>query len=152
MATHLTVVRIVSQIRAELDRILEHEASLPGSLAEPSGVLPRVDIAQSDSRLCLLFEVPGTEAADLEVEVVNNLVTVSGEKKAAGSTSAGARFLRVERQCGRFERSVELPTAVNPSAGRALLEHGVLRIEFPLVSDQRNRSYRLEIEAGEQLE
>ncbi len=152
MATRLTVVRIVSQIRAELDRILEHEASLPGSLAEPSGVLPRVDIAQSDSSLCLLFEVPGTDAADLEVEVVNNFVTVSGEKRAAGSSRAGARFLRVERQCGRFERSVELPSAVNPSLGRAVLEHGILRVEFPLLSDQRNRTHRLEIESGEQLE
>jgi len=152
VATRLTVVRIVSQIRAELDRILEHEANLPGSLAESSGVLPRVDIAQSDSKLFLLFEVPGTEAADLEVQVVNNFVTVSGEKKPAGCSSAGAHFLRVERQCGRFERSVELPSAVNPSAGRALLEHGVLRVEFPLLSDQRNRTYRLEIEAGEELE
>ena len=151
MATRLTVVRIVSQIRAELDRILQHGANVSGGLAEDSGVLPRVDIAQSDTLLCVLFEVPGTEAADLEIEVLNNFVTVTGEKRA-GPAGPGARFVRVERQCGRFERSVELPSAVNPSAGRALLENGVLRLEFPLVSDKRNQAYRLEIEAGEQLE
>lgn len=152
MATRVTVVRIVSQIRAELDQILEHEASLPGSLADASGVQPRVDIAQSDTKLCLLFEVPGTEVEDLEVEIISNVVTVSGEKRAGGSSRAGARFLRVERQCGRFERRVELPAAVNPRAGLALLEHGVLRVEFPLLSDQRNRPYRLDIESGDPLE
>lgn len=152
MATRSTVVRLVGQIRAELDRILENEANLPGTLREISGVLPRVDVAQSDAKLCVLFEVPGTLAEDLEVEITNNLLKVSGEKRTDGGHGAGARYLRVERQCGHFERIVELPSAINPGEARAVLGHGVLRIEFPLVSDQRNRTYRLMIEAGENVD
>lgn len=152
MAARLTVVRIVSQIKAELDRVLENATNLTGSLQEPSGILPRVDVAQSDSKLRLFFEVPGTLPEDLEIEITNNVLKVSGVKKPTGGPAAGARYLRVERQCGHFERSVELPAAVNPGTGRAIVELGVLSIEFPLVSDQRNRTYRLEIEAGEVVE
>ncbi len=149
MTTRLNVFRIVSQIKTELDCILEHESDLPGDLSDESGVIPRVDVAQNDSRLCLLVEVPGTGVEDLEITVVNNVVTVSGNKNALGSPAAGARFLRVERQWGRFERSVELPSAVNPKKARAFLEHGVLRLEFPLLPDQRNQTYRLAIEPRE---
>lgn len=156
MATRLTVGRIVSQIKAELDRILEHESSLPGSLEDSSDVVPRVDVAQSESALCVMFEVPGSPPKDLQVKITNNILTLSGEKKptsgARVTAGAGARYLRVERQCGRFERSVKLPSAVNPNHGRAVLALGILRVEFPLVSEQRNRTYRLEIEAGEELE
>lgn len=152
MTNRLTVVRIVSQIKAELDRILETESSLADGLSSASEISPRVDVAQSASSLCVLFEVPGTRAEDLEVEITKNVVLVSGHKRTARTPEPGARYLRLERQCGRFRRRVELPSAVNPSKGRAILEHGVLRIEFPLVSDQRNRRYRLEIEAGEAVE
>lgn len=152
MVSRLNVVRIVSQIKAELDRILENESSLPGDPAGSSGMLPRVDVAQSEAHLCMMFEVPGTQIKDLDVEVANSYVTVSGEKRPHLASRSEASFLRVERQCGRFERSVQLPCAVNPSAGRAVLEHGVLRIEFPLVSDQRNQIYRLQVEAGDQVE
>jgi HSP20 family protein len=146
------VVRIVGQIRAELDRILEEEPGLRGGLAEAPGVIPRVDIAQSDSGLCLLVEVPGTEAKDLEVQIESNVLTVFGNKNPAGPPARGARFLLVERQWGRFERSVKLPSKVNPKQGRALLEHGILRIDFPLLSEQRNQTHRLEIEAGGKVE
>jgi len=151
MTTRITVVRIIGQIRSELDRILEHESSLESGLAETSALLPRVDIAQSDSGLCLLVEVPATAAQDLDVGITNNVVTVSGNKRATASPS-GARFLRIERQWGQFERSLELPTAVNPKEGRAVLRHGVLRIDFPLLSEQRNRTYRLKVEAGDKIE
>lgn len=149
MATRLTLVRIVSQIRAELDRILEVESSLSGGLSEGSELLPRVDVVQTDSRLCLLVEVPGATADDLEIAIANNVVSVSGEKCAGASSRDGARFLRVERQWGQFERAIELPSPVNPRDGHAWLDNGVLRIEFPLLSDQRRQIYRLEIEAGD---
>lgn len=152
MATRPTVVRIVGQIKAELDRLLEHESALSDALSEGSGVLLRLDVAESDSMLRLHFEVPGTLPEDLRIEVTNNLLKVTGNKRAAGAPEGRARYLRVERQCGRFERSVELPRAVNPAMGRARLDRGVLQIEFPLVSDQRNRTYRIEVEGGESVD
>lgn len=152
MASRLNLVRIVSQIKAELDRVLDDESALGSGLGDDTGLIPRVDTALGDTKLLMMFEVPGTTPENLEVQITSRSVRVTGDKKTPSASRAGGRYLRVERQCGRFERSVELPSAVNPSQGRAVLEHGVLRIELPLVLDQRNKTYRLEVEAGEELE
>ena len=148
MATRATTLQIFRQIKAELDRMLDG----PARLTELEGA-PRADIVQSDSHVCLLMEVPGVSAEDLEVTVVGNLVTVVGERRRPRAPAGRARFLLVERQWGRFERIIELPpAAINPRKAEATLASGLLRVEFPLTTDTRNRKYQLTIRSleGEQ--
>jgi len=154
MVTRLTTLQIVSQIKSELDRLLGGEAEAPRNLPEAPVTPVRIDIVETTANVCLLVELPGVAAADLEVTVAGNRVTVAGDKIAPGPTSQACRFLCVERQWGRFERSVDLPATVDPRAGRALLDHGVLRVEFPILQDQRNQLFRLRVETadGEPIE
>ena len=105
-----------------------------------------MDVVASESRICVLVEVPGVEAESLRVSVVGNRITVSGEKPAPPRASESGRYLCLERQWGRFERTLELPGTINPREGRALLGRGLLRIEFPIQPDQRNQVFELAIE------
>lgn len=145
----MTMIQIVSQIKSELDRLLGGDPGLPKGLPEGPIMPARVDIVQTGAKLSVLVEVPGVAAEHLEVTVAGNQVTVTGEKIAPGRTSEASRFLCVERQWGRFERSVELPVTIDPKKGRAVLDHGVLRVDFPVLADRRNQSFRLRVEKAD---
>ncbi|MFQ5525606.1 MAG: Hsp20/alpha crystallin family protein [Thermoanaerobaculia bacterium] len=146
MATRLTTVQIVSQLKSELDRLLEVDSRLVLDLQDGSVLPVRFDVVQSDTEVSVLVEVPGMSADQLEVTVAGNMVTVAGDKVAPGRASVDGRYLCVERPWGRFERSVELPVIVNPRKGRAVLGRGVLRIDLPTLTEQRNQPVRLRIE------
>jgi len=145
MVTKVHTIQLVRQIKAELDRVLDGPSRLAGK--EPQ---PRADIVQSESHICLLVEVPGLSAEDIKVAVEGRLVTIAGEKRRPSPPSDGAQFLLVERQWGRFERHLELPsTAVNPREAKATLANGLLCIEFPLITDNRDRRYELTVQTGQ---
>lgn len=146
VARHYTTGRIVEEIRAELDRLVEAQADLAADLVDARAVSTRADVVEVDDKICVVVEVPGVPAEDLGVTVSGKTLAVVGEKPASKPARVGARFLCLERQWGRFERVLELPASVNPRLGRARLERGVLTVEFPVLSDQRNQPYRLEIE------
>ncbi len=149
MATRLTTIQIVGQIKSELDRLLESESELAQDLTEGPKAPTRVDVVQTETKICVFVEVPGVAPEDLDVTASGGRVTVTGEKIASDRAVKSGSFLCVERRWGRIERSVELAATVNPRQGRAVLDHGVLRIEFPVLADQRNRPFQLQVERAE---
>lgn len=145
MATRTTTIEVVRQIQAELERVLSKAADLPSSAPEP-----RVDILRTESHVCLLIELPQLSPSDIEATVQGNTVSIVAEKRPPKPTDGAAQFLRVERQWGRLERTIELPpAALNTLEAKATLVDGLLRIDFPIVEDNRNRPHRLTITSGE---
>lgn len=88
---------------------------------------PRVDVHETDKEIHLYVEVPGVNKDDIKVEVKNNVLTISGERKQQPKGEK-AEYSRVERNYGKFERSFGLPDTVKADSIGANYKDGVLTI------------------------
>ncbi len=95
--------------------------------------VPNADVIESEACLLIRLEIAGVERESIQVIATHLALIVSGRRgnPTAGGTQAGFRYHQMEIEYGPFERVLPLPFAVDPSAGRARLHHGLLEIELP---------------------
>ena len=93
------------------------------------GVLA-AEVKIDDAQVEVDIEVPGMEADDFEIRVVEDVLVVQGEKKVKRERTEG-RFHVMERAYGAFERAVRLPVPVDESGAKARYKRGVLHITLP---------------------
>jgi HSP20 family protein len=114
----------------------------------PAPFVPPADVLVDDEAVTVYMDVPGLRSEDLEVELENDILTVRGERPYPYSREdGGAAVQRIERRFGRFERSLRVPSGLDPEAIEAALTDGVLRVRIPLPETKRAR--RIEVKAGE---
>jgi HSP20 family protein len=92
--------------------------------------LPPVDITESEEALVLSFDLPGLKEDEIQVELDDNVLTVSGERVRRSETKQDDYF-RYERRFGSFSRTVALPAGVEDDQIEASYENGVLEIRVP---------------------
>lgn len=113
-------------LRHELDTLFDRFMRGAWDLTD-LGTMPRMDLEETDKALRITLEVPGVDPADVEISVTGNLLTVRGESREE-KEERGATFHRHERRAGAFERSVSLPSTVNPDKADAQFKNGLLTI------------------------
>jgi len=111
--------------------------------------VPAMDLVETGDSLVLRADLPGMDRDDIEVEVKDGVLTVSGERKAEHETEREG-YHRVERSFGRFSRSLGLPRGVDPGAVTASFERGVLEVRLP--KPEERKATRIEIGGGEGTE
>lgn len=90
---------------------------------------PNVDVTETDGQMVITAELPGVSEDDLQVELVDDVLTVRGEKKQEKTEEDKEKKYRlVERSYGSFERSFPLPFKADPSAVSASFDQGVLKV------------------------
>lgn len=108
--------------------------------------IPAMDLVETDEDLVLRADLPGLDRDDVDIEVKDNVLTVSGERRAEHEEQ-GEGFHRVERSFGRFTRSLGLPQGVSPENVRASFDRGVLEVRVP--KPEERKPTRIEIAAGD---
>jgi HSP20 family protein len=106
---------------------------------------PAMDLVEGDDHFLLKADLPGLGEDDVNIEIQDNTLTVSGERKAEHETRERGWY-RVERSFGRFSRSLTLPEGVNPEAVSAEFDKGVLSVRIPKPEERKPR--RVAIKAG----
>ncbi|MCY2932468.1 MAG: Hsp20/alpha crystallin family protein [Planctomycetota bacterium] len=92
--------------------------------------MPALDVAEHEKEYVVHAELPGIKPEDVEISVLDNVLTISGEKKEEAET-AGRSWQHVERRYGAFRRSIQLPAGVEPEKVSVDYRDGVLRITLP---------------------
>jgi HSP20 family protein len=103
---------------------------------------PAVDLFEREDSLVLKADLPGLAEDDVQIEVRDNVLTISGERKAEFADKQNG-YYRVERSFGRFARSLTLPDGVNAEAIAASFDNGVLEVTIPKPDERKPR--RIEI-------
>jgi HSP20 family protein len=98
--------------------------------------IPAMDLTESEDQFVLRADLPGLTKDDVEIQVKDDVLTVSGERKSR-QQDQGEGYYRVERSFGRFSRSLELPGGVDASAVSADFENGVLEVRIPKPEQQQ---------------
>ncbi|QDU62418.1 18 kDa heat shock protein [Planctomycetes bacterium Pan216] len=90
---------------------------------------PSVNLVETDDSLEVSVELPGIKPDDVDVEIKNNALWISGVKKSE-SEEKGKAYHRIERHHGEFQRVIPLPTEIDEEKVDATYRDGVLRIEI----------------------
>jgi len=93
-----------------------------------------VNIQGNDDQFVLSALVPGLKAEDLNIQILEDVVTIEGEYKQDDS-----EFLMRELPHGSFRRSLRLPTAVDAKKAEAKIEEGVLTLSLPKAESAKPR-------------
>jgi HSP20 family protein len=112
---------------------------------QPQRWVPAMDLVEADDHFLLKADLPGLGEDDVNIEVRDNALTISGERKAEHE-SRERGWYRVERSFGRFSRSLTLPEGVNADAVEASFDKGVLEVTIPKPEERKPR--RVQIKAG----
>jgi HSP20 family protein len=92
--------------------------------------VPPMDLVETPDHYVLRADLPGLSEKDVSVELESNVLTISGERKAA-HTDEKDGYRRIERSYGSFSRSLTLPEGVHPEAVEARFDRGVLEVKIP---------------------
>ncbi len=91
---------------------------------------PMVDTYEKDDAIVVNAELPGVNKEDISVDVKNNILTISGERKHEEDVNED-NYFRKERFYGKFQRSFTLPDNVDSEKVDAAYKDGVLEVKIP---------------------
>ena len=111
-------------------------------------VQTNMNVSETENEYRVTVEVPGVSEDDIDVRLENDILTIRGEKKLERSEGGeNENYHFVERSYGSFQRSMRLPTQVDPERVNASCENGVLTITLPK-AQQQERARRIELKRG----
>lgn len=96
----------------------------------PSTWKPTTDILEKKDEFVFKFEVPGIKKEDIKIEIKDNVLTISGERKAEKELKEDD-YYRKESYAGTFTRSFHLPDDTEENKIKANLKDGVLELHVP---------------------
>lgn len=122
----------------ELSRVFEDPFFRAVSSDTSCRWCPAVDVTESEKELVVSADLPGIDPQQVEITVQENILTLSGERKAE-SESKDESYHRVERAYGSFTRSFVLPSTVDETKVSAEYKDGVLRVHLPKREEAKPR-------------
>lgn len=148
---------MLNTLRREMDRLFE-DFGFGGSLLRGSRLFgdldrsfgdmtraiwsPQVEVYERDGKLHVAADLPGLGKDDVRVEVLDNQLTIEGERQ---SEQRDEKRGWSERSYGRFYRSVPLPEGINPDTASASFENGVLHVTFEAPARAERRGKQIPI-------
>ncbi len=109
------------------------------------GITPIVDIYEEDKEVVLKADLPGMKKEDIKIDVAENMLTISGEKKTSEKIEK-KDYYRHERTYGSFCRRFELPGELDTEKIKAHFENGVLEVRVPLTKEAEKKHTKIQIE------
>ena len=98
---------------------------------------PRLDVVETDDALLVACDLPGVTAQDIELDIVNNVLSIRGEKHPTDSVRDDVKNYRRETWYGSFQRTLALPDSIDPDNVSAELTNGVLSIQIAKREDRK---------------
>ncbi len=144
----VTLPASFTRLRDEIDRLFEDFTfARPRSIfpfAAPGALTPAMDLAASDDGYTISIELPGLAEKDIDVEVADGVLTVSGEKREEKDSKENG-YLLSERRYGAFRRQLTLPADVDADSISAKFDQGVLKLAMKKDKQVENRKKKIKI-------
>jgi len=131
-------------LRSRLDRLFGRFFEEDEPMAMTNRWMPAVDVIETRDALIFRTELPGFEEKDVNLEIENNVLKISGERKLEETTKEKT-YQRVERAYGKFFRTFTLPPNVNLDKVVATFNNGLLELTVPKKEEAKPRKIALEI-------
>jgi len=142
---------LIRQLNEEMYRLFEAVSSdrvgkLGEQGADPSAWVPNVEIFEQDGNLVVRADLPGTDKANVTVELDDDSIILRGERKFERSEEQGGVYRR-EVAYGSFYRRIPLPEGADTTQAAAVFRNGVLEITMP-APKRESTTRQLDIQDG----
>ncbi|HCZ37243.1 MAG TPA: heat-shock protein Hsp20 [Cytophagales bacterium] len=117
---------VPTSFSALVDRFLNDSITRAGG----STFIPKTDVVESATAYEVHLAVPGLNKEDFNIEVNDNHLVVSGERKFSDEKKE-KNYHAIETHYGSFSRSFTLPENVDASKSNAKYNNGILEITIP---------------------
>jgi HSP20 family protein len=131
----------IEPIQREFNRLFD-QLSAAWGFAEVTA-MPRMDVHETTDAVEVSAELPGMSRDDVKIEVRDDVLSISGEKKCERTSLEGDVTL-AERSYGAFRRSVTLPRSVEADRISATMTDGVLKVFVPKTAGAAPRTIPIE--------
>jgi len=118
----------MARLHQEVDRLFSDSFSMAGGRTAPN--YPAINVWTNEDGAVITAELPGVDVNDIDISVVNDNLTLSGERKLE-ELKEDNQYHRRERGYGKFNRSFQLPFKVEADQVEALFENGILHLSLP---------------------
>jgi HSP20 family protein len=100
--------------------------------------IPAMDLVEEGGSYLLRADLPGVSEDDVTVELEDNVLTISGERRSEHEDKQEG-YYRIERASGAFSRALTLPEGIDPDSVQASFEKGVLEVRIPKPEERKPR-------------
>jgi HSP20 family protein len=113
-----------------IDRFFNDSVARTGGSS--ASFIPQVDIVEGENAYEIHVAVPGMNKEDFKIDLNDNYLTVSGERKFSKKEEHNEnKFRFIETRYGSFSRSFSLPENIDSSKINAKYNNGILEITLP---------------------
>lgn len=130
-------------LRHEVDRLFDDFWGGSSELStQGSQWYPVCDVIEDKDHFLVTLETAGIPKDDIKIEVLNNNLVISGERKMEEKRKEKG-VMYSERRYGRFQRSFSLPPGLSTDQIHASYEDGVLNVTIPKAEEERPRQVKI---------
>jgi HSP20 family protein len=131
-------------LRDAMDRLFEDSFVRMRGLPAVFGTEPlALDIYETADSVVVKSGVPGVKPEDIDITITGDVLTIKGETKTEEKVEKG-NYIRQERRCGAFQRSVQLPGSLVTDKAKAGFENGVLTLTIPKSEKSKPKTIKVE--------
>lgn len=134
--------REFDRLHEEVDRLFKTAVPEHTAVSE-AGWIP-VDVMETGEEVILRAELPGVKPDAVKVNVEDNVLTLSGEKKLENEDRRD-QYLRIERYYGKFSRAFSLPHYVDSTRIAAEYREGILTLHLPKKAETKPRQIQVKV-------
>ncbi len=141
----------IQDIQEELNRLMEETFGEFGQFEQRIGSQigtwkPAIELFEKDGNLLLRAELPGLEKDDINIEISNNSLILSGDIKEK-EEEKGQNYYKSELRYGKFLRNINLPLDINKEKIKASFKNGILTIDMPKTEEEKQKKLKIKIES-----
>jgi len=140
---HSDYLRELENLQRRMDRAFQNVFGLERSPWRV-GVYPLVNISEDQDHIYVRAELPGVNAADLEITVQDNNLILRGERKIP-TEEKQVNYHRRERESGFFRRVLALPARVQADKVEATCKDGILTIQLAKPEEIKPRKIEVKV-------
>ena len=142
-------VRELTTLQNEMNRLFSSFFDTPAGGTGNGGHtlrrwVPAMDLVETEDHFVLKADLPGLGPDDVNIEVEDNVLTISGDRKVEHETQREG-YYRLERASGEFRRSLTLPEGTRLDDIAASFDKGVLEIRIPKPEERKPRKVSISV-------
>lgn len=140
----------IDTLQRQFDRLFE-DALMSTARSELKAFtrIPAAELEETADAIHLKLELPGIDAKELDVEVMENAVSVKGERKfetKSDTDSETKGTTRSEFHYGKFQRVIPLPARIQNTQVQAEYKDGILNLTLPKTVEEKNKVVKVNLD------
>ncbi len=136
--------REIDTLQRQLNRMVEDTLAPMTDLPGLNSFAPAVEMSETDEDIQIKLELPGLNPDDVNIEVTERAVSISGERKSEEMSEENGTT-HSEFYYGSFRRVIPLTTKVQNTDAKANYQNGILHLTLPKAAEERNKVVKVAI-------